>query len=594
MGSERAPADTRELDALEAELAALDSDRSRLVGELNRVIALADFDLACTAPDHPREVIVRARQLIQRVLGIELCDAVGLVEAGLDLDAFGQTHRSLPNPTRAESAILERLLRGLPGPRIFRLGVDSEGAHLLPLLTALFDLSVGWADAVVVVLPIRPRIHQETYGALIACSRTDSALYARAPGEADATFLVLLANHIDRAVQSAMVVADLRASQQAIRDNLEVLQRTRAQLVEARKLESIGRLADGIAHDFNNVLTIVKHHVEHLQGQLPHGSPLAEEVQAIAVAADRGARLARQLLAFKVDGEPRLERLDLNRVLEQLVKGMGRLTGEHVTVDLKLDTKIGLVRSDRAQLEQILLAVLGQACSSLSGGTLRLETRSPTPLDLAGSSIDKGAERFVVLSFKCEPRANDYLVSTTPPELSSPRAMLTQLGGHMLLFDDPGHHRELRLLLPAATRTSSTFEVVDPRAHSARRTTILLVEDDAALRRSSLRTLRSGGYNVVEAQDGEHALAVAETIDELDAIVTDVVMPNLSGPRFIQALAAKRGPLRVLYVSGYTLNMLDGRAMEGGSFLSKPFDPADLLAAVREVLSRPPGVVSAK
>jgi signal transduction histidine kinase len=430
------------------------------------------------------------------------------------------------------------------------------------------------------------------------------------PEEADATFLVLLSNHVDRALQSALLVADIKSrslelaeSTRRFRESLENLERTQKQLLQARKLEAIGRLAGGVAHDFNNLLTVIRNHVDFLSEKFEAGTEEAEDVSAIGEAVERATRITRQLLAFGRRNEGRPEVLDLNRVGTELTRGIGRLVGEHVAIELKLEPSIPPVRTDRAQLEQVFLNLLVNARDAMSeGGVVRLSTRHATLDDLADSDLPKDPAQFVALTVSdtgcgmdeaTRARLFEPFFTTKGPGqgtglgLATVYGIVEKHGGHISVQSTPGLGTTFTLLFPTARRSSAVMEIpAQTRSGSPGKTaTILLVEDDAGLRRAALRTLTARGYTVLEARDGEEALQVAAGYaGEIELVVTDVVMPRLAGPKLVTELRLTR-KFKVIYVSGYTFDMLDPRAMEDGYFLSKPFSPDELLGLIQLALA---------
>jgi two-component system cell cycle sensor histidine kinase/response regulator CckA len=296
--------------------------------------------------------------------------------------------------------------------------------------------------------------------------------------------------------------------------------------------------------------------------------------------------------------------LDVNAVATELTRGLGRLVGEHIKISLRLDATIGAVRADRAQLEQVLLNLLVNARDAMpSGGVITLSTRHATPLDFAELSASKDPAQFVALIVadtgvgmdeQTRTRLFEPFFTTKAPGygtglgLATVYGIIEKHGGHVSVASATGRGTTFTVLLPAARRSAMTIEAVKAPAALGRKAasgTILLVEDDASLRRAALRTLRARGYEVIEARDGEEALHLANAYRErIDVVITDVVMPRMAGPKLVSELRARRPDIQTIYVSGYTFDMLDPNALEDGSFLTKPFAPEDLLGAVLAAL----------
>ena len=605
------------LEDLRKENLALREGRLELVRELNRIIALGDFALRCATAEEPGEVLDRALDIMSSVLQVDMRAGFGIGDTYIDFRVFARQRsaRASSPPVEVPPEVLD-YLRSVPVATIHRVGDASSPLPFEVLLDALFPgtsfpHNEGWAGATVLILPLRPR-RGETLGAIVACKLSDASGNASGPHEDDATFLVLLSNHIDRALQSALLVSDLRhrgeelaESTRRFRESLENLERAQQQLLQARKLEAIGRLAGGVAHDFNNLLTVIKNHVEFLREKLKPGSEDLEDVQAIGEAAERATRITRQLLAFGRRNEGHPEVLDLNRVATELTRGIGRLVGEHVTIDLALEPGHLRVRADRGQLEQVLLNLLVNARDAMpDGGRVTLSTRQAVHADLVGTDLPKNPDQYVALVVAdtgvgmdeaTRARLFEPFFTTKQPGqgtglgLATVYGIVEKHGGHIAVTSKPGAGTVFVILLPTTGKSSSTMQAVQPSSEGPRPAetgTILLVEDDAGLRRAALRTLSSKGYRVLEARDGLEALATfAEHEGIIDLVVTDVVMPRMTGPKLIAELRSRGIKVKAIYCSGYTFDMLDPRALDDGSFLSKPFSPEDLLNAVRTALA---------
>jgi two-component system, cell cycle sensor histidine kinase and response regulator CckA len=377
------------------------------------------------------------------------------------------------------------------------------------------------------------------------------------------------------------------------------------QLRHAQRLESVGRLAGGIAHDFNNLLTVILGYSEQQIAKLA-GQPLERSAQEIHKAATRAATLTRQLLAFsrKQVMEPRV--LDLDVVLAEMGPMLCRLIGEDVDLLIHKGPIGGRVRADRLQIEQVVMNLVVNARDAMPNGgrlslgtasitldaerALRLEGLSPGPyvtLTVSDSGVGMDAD---VRSRLFEPffTTKERGVGTGLG-LSTAYGIVQQSGGAIDVESEPDQGATFTIYLPqvdevAGGETGSTQKSGD---EAGGHETVLLVEDEAVVRDLISDLLRGAGYRVLEATDGRSALDVADALDEpIHALVTDLVMPGMNGRELAEAMAARRPGIAVLYVSGYTRDLVarQGILESGVQLLQKPFDPQVLIARVREVL----------
>jgi PAS domain S-box-containing protein len=380
----------------------------------------------------------------------------------------------------------------------------------------------------------------------------------------------------------------------------EVTERKRLeeQFLQAQKMEAVGRLAGGIAHDFNNLLTVINGYATMLLEDLGEGVPCAPSVRAILDAGERAAALTQQLLAFgrKQIASPRL--LDLNAVVRDMGKMLRRLIGERILLTVDLQPGLGQVRADPTQVQQVVLNLAVNAADAMpQGGQLSLTTRQ----------AERGAGgRWVMLAVTdtgCgmtgevkahlfEPFFTTKAVGKgTGLGLSTAYGIVRQSGGHVEVESQPGAGTTFRIYLPCVEGPAEAVISANPRTAPQGRETVLLAEDEEAVRLLARQVLQSGGYAVLEAGDGARALNLAELHGgPIDLLVTDVVMPGLGGPELAERLCASRPGLRVLYLSGYTDHgvVRDGVSQEAVHFLHKPFTGAALSQKVREVLDSPP------
>ncbi len=386
------------------------------------------------------------------------------------------------------------------------------------------------------------------------------------------------------------------------------LQRDRFQseLQQSQKMEAIGQLAGGIAHDFNNLLTIIAGHSGLLLAQPDAAPGVKESVREIADAAERAAGLTRQLLAFSRQAMLQPEVIDVNATVLETSALLRRLIGEDIALTTVLDPQVAAVRVDPNQLNQILMNLALNARDAMPrGGKLTIGTANVT-LDDAYVATHLGAKAGAhvmlsitdsgtgmspdVLSRIFEPFYTTKGVGKgTGLGLSMVFGIVQQSGGGIHVYSEPNHGSTFKIYLPAVQElvvavTSSRAEV----SHGGTET-ILLVEDDDGVRALALRCLQAVGYEVITARDGVEALAIAkQTNQRIDLLVTDVVMPNMSGPKLVESLRSQYSDLAALYMSGYTDDAVvrHGLLQADVDFLQKPFTALSLAQKVRAVLDR--------
>jgi PAS domain S-box-containing protein len=372
------------------------------------------------------------------------------------------------------------------------------------------------------------------------------------------------------------------------------------QLRHSQKMEAVGRLAGGIAHDFNNLLMVILGHGELLRRGLEAEDPRLRKVQAIMGASERAARLVRQLLAFsrKQVMEPQV--LDLNDLVADTARMLQPLLGEDVTVVTRLDPALDHVRVDPAQIDQVLMNLAVNARDAMPrGGTLFLETANVE----AGAPGSAAPGRQVALTVRdtglgMDERTRAHLFEpffTTKAAsggiglgLSMVYGIVQQSGGQIAVESEPGRGSSFRILLPRAEAPEAPAEPKVPaRPSTAGGETVLVVEDDPAIRALACEMLEAHGFHTLSARNGEEALGFAvRHAGPIHVLLTDVVMPGLAGPALAERFSLVRPQARVLFMSGYTGDDLarHGLAEDVSAFVSKPFT-ADLLGRrVREAL----------
>jgi two-component system, cell cycle sensor histidine kinase and response regulator CckA len=377
------------------------------------------------------------------------------------------------------------------------------------------------------------------------------------------------------------------------------------QFRQSQKMEAIGRLAGGIAHDFNNLLTAIIGYSEILLAQFKQASPSYEHIEEIHKAGSRAANLTSQLLAFSRKQLLQPKRLDLNVVIADMEKLLSRLIGEDIDLIAVPAIDLGQVMADRGQIEQVIMNLAVNARDAMpAGGKLTLETQNVT-LSEDYVHTHPGVEpgRYVMLALNdtgigMDARTLGLIFEPffttkeagkgTGLGLSTVYGIIKQSGGHIAVYSEKGHGTSFRIYLPRIDAASAIAETSPETVQVASGSeTILVVEDDRAVRMLSRRVLEQAGYRVREATNGPEALRLYGSIEEgIDLLLTDVVMPEMNGRELAQRLWERNPQLKVLFMTGYTTNAIIHHEMleQGVAILQKPFTPGVLTTRVREVL----------
>jgi signal transduction histidine kinase/CheY-like chemotaxis protein len=379
-----------------------------------------------------------------------------------------------------------------------------------------------------------------------------------------------------------------------------------ALLVQAERMEAVARVAGGVAHEVNNMMTVITGFSGFLQESLPADDPRAADVAEIRRAADRAAGITRQLLAYSRQQVLQPTPLDLNAVVQQSVPALARLLGPEVEIEVHPAPDLGLVRADRAQLEQVLvnlalnsrdaMAARGRFTVATENVTVRPGQRQYPP----GLRMPEG--RYVRLTVSDTGHGMDPATRARVFEpffttraasqrsglgLATVYGIVKQSGGYIWVYSGVGEGTSFKIDLPEFAGLAPELPAVAAPASPRGAETILIVEDEPAVRRMTTRVLRGQGYAILEAENGAEALEVlARATGPVDLVLSDVVMPVLNGGELGERLAAERPELRVLFMSGYTDDDIVRRGLlrPGSPFLQKPFMPEDLSRKVREVL----------
>jgi PAS domain S-box-containing protein len=396
-----------------------------------------------------------------------------------------------------------------------------------------------------------------------------------------------------------------------IRDVTERLQ-LEEQLRQATKMEAIGQLAGGVAHDFNNQLTVIRGYCDLLADGPSEGLTVEEAVGEIQKAAARSGRLTHQLLAFSRRQMLRPDVLDLNEIVSEMSNPLSRMIGEDIELSVVLGEGVGTVWADRSQIEQTVMNLVVNARDAMpQGGALVIETGTALLGEeyvRAHPEIEKGPHVMLAVSDtgtgmdeETRRRVFDPFFTTkgvgkgTGLGLSMVYGFVKQSGGSIYVYSEPGQGSTFKIYLPLTVAGAEIRPAVVGMAGDLRGgETLLVVEDDEAVRQFMVRALRGAGYTVLEAGRASEALPLGEHYEgDIAMIITDVVMPGMRGPDLAARLVATRPRLGVLYISGYTQNAVvhHGELDPDVDLLTKPFTSEQLLLAIRRVLDDRSGSV---
>jgi signal transduction histidine kinase/CheY-like chemotaxis protein len=400
-------------------------------------------------------------------------------------------------------------------------------------------------------------------------------------------------------------VHERERAERALRDSEE-------QLRQSQKLESLGTLAGGVAHDFNNLLSVILGYAQIVTQDIPPGSPLEADVAQISQAADRASGLVRQLLAFSRKQVLQPQVIDLNQTVGGMSTMLRRLIGEDIDLQTRLEPRLARVKADPGQIEQVLMNLVVNARDAMpNGGTVMIETANTelqTRYERRHETIESGPVVMLTVSdsgngMDAATRARIFEpFFTTKPAgmgtglgLSTVYGIVRQSGGSITVHSEPGQGCTFRCCFPAMTEVAEAEPARPDGVAASGHETVLVAEDEPQLRSLVRRCLVARGYSVLDACDGAEALRIAAAHNgPLELLVTDLVMPNVSGKELAERLLIERPSLRVLYMSGYSDEAIarHGELTPGAVFLQKPVTPDALVRAVRAALDSEPTLMS--
>ncbi|HLG56006.1 MAG TPA: response regulator [Vicinamibacterales bacterium] len=565
-----------------------------LKGKLERLGPVVSRELAEAASRRQRVEVERALQIEERrYRSIFDSAAVALVELDLSSTKVALDEVSKHGPVEAHLVEGDELVtRAAEQTRILTANaaavrmVQAEGpGHIVGALASALRPGSGsaWLEILRALVTATGTFQKEVRIETLAGRQIDVLLAFQVPA-------TLIDSH--NVIMSMTDVTD--------RNSLE------RQIRAGQRLEAVGKLAGGIAHDFNNVLTVIEGYTEFLLKSLPDGDAQHDDALAIQDAARRAEGLTRQLLAFSRRQVAELRVVNLNRLIQEMDRLLRPLIGEDIDVVTALSEDLGLVEIDPTHVEQLIINLAVNARDAMPmGGKLTIETANvrldesyheTKPADVPpgdylmlavsdnGTGMDEETRLHIFEPFFTTKAAG----KGTGLGLSTAYGIVKQAGGFIWVYSELGQGTTFRIHLPAKTGARESLVSMRPTSAALEGTeTILLVEDQEAVRTLARRVLTKAGYTVLNASDGDQALLALERhTGPVHAVLTDVVMPTMSGRKLADRLSALRPGVKVLYMSGYTDNAIvhHGVLEPGVNFIQKPFTPNTLLSKIREVL----------
>jgi len=568
-----------------------------------RVFVLRRMQVLVGAAQHLAAGDLSARTGVSCPVGEFDQVACALDEMAEALQKREAERRQAEQDLQETSQKLQALFRASPGAIIV---LDPGG--LVKIWNPTAERLFGWTSEEVMdrLLPIVPEDKQGTFRLLRGLSMQ---------GEAFSGVELTLQRKDGSPIDISLSTAPLLDPEgnitgiMAIVVDLTAHKQLETQLIQAQKMEAVGRLAGGVAHDFNNLLTAMMSYGDLLLHSLPQDDPLRQHTEQIMKAADRASVLTRQLLAFsrKQILEPRV--INLNEVVVDVEKMLLRLIGEDIDLVTVLDRDLGPVKSDPGHIEQVILNLAINARDAMpQGGKLTIETANvyldeayarshvgvrPGPYEMLaisdnGTGMDPETQAHIFEPFFTTKESG----KGTGLGLATVYGIVKASGGHIWVYSEPGHGTTFKIYFPRAEEGVEATRAEETPPESLQGSeTVLVVEDEDVLRSMICRGLRTYGYTVLEAPQGAEALKTCEQHQGLIHLaLIDVVMPQMSGRTLAERLAPLAPEMKVLYMSGYTQDtiMHHGILDREVFFIEKPFNPVTLAGKVRRVLDVPP------
>jgi signal transduction histidine kinase len=534
-----------------------------------------------------------------------------------------------PNPVNDYNGVLaitidlNNMVQVYLGPTLEEL---SEDQSIVGLATPDYGVRVGPGDAGVAPAAADAHQHAEMQGTSVLDDASGRRLHAWAKfPAANETWLVassssydVVAAQIQRsalnqlAITAALLIAvPIAGFLVARRERHAQMEQRRLerQLAESQKMEAIGKLAGGVAHDFNNMLTAILGYASMISEDAPPKSGIQQQATQIRRAAESAAALTQKLLAFSRRQVLQTNVVDFAAMLDNLVMLIGRVIGENIAVTAQADPDLWQILADPVQVEQSIVNLAINARDAMpNGGTLQIVARNaPRPHGERRPDGEVKPGEYVQITVTDTGVGMDEATRarmfepffTTKPQgqgtglgLSTVYGFVRQCGGHIDVMSTPGRGTSIELLLPRAHAGSAAEPAAATSSLSERgtpgRETVLVVEDEEAVRHFAVESLRRHGYEVLPSSSGEEALKVASTYEgTIDVLLTDVVMPGMKGPDLARRLRALRPGVRVLLMSGYAADVVTSGDLQDAALVAKPFSPASLSQAVRSILDNP-------
>lgn len=402
---------------------------------------------------------------------------------------------------------------------------------------------------------------------------------------------------------ASVVRGSSRESEKLVIVNRDITERKNLEkrLLLSQKLEAIGRLSGGVAHDFNNLLGVILGYSEELQKRIPPEDPYREAVDEIQNAGKRGASLTRQLLAFSRKQVFESQVLDLKSIVVEASKMLERLIGEDIILDIIPIDQVGAVKADRCQIERVILNLAVNAREAMpQGGKITIEL-ADVQLDETSPTLHRceAPGPYVMLRVSdtgcgIDPELQLHIFEpffTTKDQgtglgLATVYGVIKQSGGYLSVDSAPGKGTTFQIFLPRIWETADKIPEIEPSGKLIpEHTTVLLVEDERALRKLTCKMLLEIGFTVLEAEDAAQAIEIAKRTEApIDLLLTDVIMPGMSGWALAEMLSAQRPEMRVLYISGYPDGEIGKHGVIGAgiSILRKPFTREELARSVED------------